>query len=137
MWKDRQDAGEKLGKYLRALRGEDLLIIPISENATEVADGITVALNSRLMSLKGLTNSEGKTLVLVDDGIESEKLMFEAIEKARTFKPKKIVVAVPVMPPSLIEKVRSNCDELFVLSFPSSFVCVGAYYEYYPERKTN
>lgn len=72
------------------------------------------------------------TAILVDDGVATGYTLRLGIMELRHRRPKKIVVAVPVIPESVATLIKSEVDELVALEIPSEdefFGSVGAYYE--------
>jgi putative phosphoribosyl transferase len=72
---------------------------------------------------------EGKTAILVDDGIATGSSMRAAIEALRQMNPARLVVAVPVAPFSTCRRLRSEVDEFVCLNTPESFFAIGQFYE--------
>ncbi len=71
---------------------------------------------------------EGRTAVLVDDGIATGTTARAAIQALRWRHPRRIVLAVPVAPAEELPALASLVDELVCLSQPSYFRAVGAHY---------
>jgi len=72
--------------------------------------------------------AKGKIAILVDDGLATGMTMFLAIEEVRHFKPRKIVVAVPVAPPEAIEELKNFADEVIALRICPDFAAIGSFY---------
>lgn len=72
---------------------------------------------------------ENKTVILVDDGIATGSTIIATLNSIRKKKPKKIIIAVPVAPRMVAEKMQDLVDELVCLSAPSNFSGVGQFYE--------
>ncbi|HVB35260.1 MAG TPA: phosphoribosyltransferase [Patescibacteria group bacterium] len=70
----------------------------------------------------------GRTVILVDDGIATGSTARAAITALRQMQPARIVLAVPVAPPSTCLRLRSLADELVVLEEPDSFYAIGQFY---------
>jgi putative phosphoribosyl transferase len=70
----------------------------------------------------------GKTVILVDDGIATGASMQAAVRAIRTAGPAKIVVAVPVAPPSAYRQLAGAADDVVCVEVPASFLAVGEYY---------
>ena len=70
----------------------------------------------------------GKTVILVDDGIATGASMLAAVQAMRQAQPAKVVVAVPVAPPSAYRQVTHAADDVVCVATPASFVAVGEYY---------
>ena len=73
-------------------------------------------------------NVEGRTVLLVDDGIATGSSMRAALSALRQMKPARIVVAVPVAPVSTCNRLRPDVDELVCLHMPESFSAIGQFY---------
>lgn len=71
---------------------------------------------------------EGRTAVLVDDGIATGTTVRAALRSLRSRHPARIVLAVPVAPAAELADLRSEVDDLVCLLTPEPFVAVGAYY---------
>lgn len=72
---------------------------------------------------------EGKTVIVIDDGIATGNTILGTVNILRKDKPGKIVIAVPVAPQSAVEKLSKEVDEVIVLKIPEAFYGVGAFYE--------
>jgi putative phosphoribosyl transferase len=70
----------------------------------------------------------GKTVILVDDGIATGASMLAAIRAIRAAGPSKIVVAVPVAPPSACRQLSDAADDVVSVLVPPGFMAVGEYY---------
>ncbi len=72
---------------------------------------------------------DGKIAVIIDDGVATGYTMYAAIKEIKKQHPKKIIVAVPVAPPDVIEGITAQVDECVALCVPEQFLgAVGAYY---------
>lgn len=75
-------------------------------------------------------SAEGKTAIIVDDGIATGLTIRAAIKEVRRQKPRHVVVAVPVVPPDTAELLEEEADELVALEIPDVYLgAVGAYYD--------
>lgn len=72
---------------------------------------------------------EGKTVIVVDDGIATGATMKAAIHSIRKQSPSTIVVATPVGPPDTIEELRREVNELVCLVVFEPFFAIGQFYE--------
>ncbi|WP_273568062.1 phosphoribosyltransferase [Maribacter halichondriae] len=72
-----------------------------------------------------------KIVVIVDDGIATGNTILVTVELVDMQKPSKIVVAVPVAPPSTMAKLKDSplVDEVVCLQTPYNFRAVGQFYE--------
>lgn len=73
-------------------------------------------------------NYEGKTVILVDDGLATGYTALAALKALRKKKPKKLILAVPVSPPETLEFIKPYADEVIVLEVPYYFYAVGQFY---------
>ncbi|MGZ3496341.1 MAG: phosphoribosyltransferase [Vulcanimicrobiaceae bacterium] len=71
---------------------------------------------------------EGKTVILVDDGLATGASMVAAVAALRRFNPARIVVAVPVCAPESQALLRQTVDEVVCAMTPQQFAAVGAHY---------
>lgn len=72
---------------------------------------------------------EGRTVVLVDDGLATGVSLRAAILALRRQGAGKIVVAVPVGAPETVERLRPEVDDLVCLLAPLGFEAVGEWYD--------
>jgi putative phosphoribosyl transferase len=73
-------------------------------------------------------NAAGRTAVIVDDGLATGSTMLASVRYARTLKPSKIIIAVPVGSREACARLRKEVDELVCLSVPELFFAVGEWY---------
>lgn len=86
----------------------------------------------RVKALRGgnpLPEIEGRTAILIDDGVAMGSTMRAAIELCKNKKAGKIVVAVPVAGKEVAEEIKKGVDELVVLEIPAHFRAVAEAYE--------
>ena len=72
---------------------------------------------------------EDKNIILVDDGIATGATVIAILNWIKKQKVKKIILAVPVMPPDTLKKLKNSVDEIIVLLTPEDFSAVGQFYE--------
>jgi putative phosphoribosyl transferase len=72
---------------------------------------------------------QGKTVILIDDGLATGATMRAAVKALRQRGVAKIVVAVPVGPPDTCREFEDEADEVVCASVPEFFQAVGQYYE--------
>lgn len=73
-------------------------------------------------------NVDGKTVILVDDGMATGASVRAAIQGLRLQHPASIVVAVPVAANTVCEELIDLCDQLVCPLRPVHFNSVGAWY---------
>ena len=76
---------------------------------------------------------KNKTAILVDDGVATGYTLRLAIRELKHRHPKKIIVAVPVIPERVAALVRAEVNELTALDVPSEIDFLGAVGAYYEE----
>lgn len=73
-------------------------------------------------------NLRDRTAILVDDGIATSTTVRAAIRSVRARRPRRILLAVPVAPASVLPALHSLVDELVCLYAPDRFGSVGEHY---------
>jgi len=71
---------------------------------------------------------EGKTAIVIDDGVATGATTRAALRATRMRKPKKLVLAVPVAPTDSLEAMRKEADEVVCLEDHEMFGAIGYYY---------
>ncbi|MGE5187908.1 MAG: phosphoribosyltransferase [Betaproteobacteria bacterium] len=74
-------------------------------------------------------NIKGRNVLVVDDGIATGSTMKAALISLRKQGAKKVVVAVPVGPPSTINELGKMTDKVVCLYMPEYFQAIGQFYE--------
>lgn len=72
---------------------------------------------------------QGKTVILVDDGLATGSTMRAAAAGLQALKPARLVVAVPVAARETCEELAGEVDEVVCAATPDPFVSVGSWYE--------
>ncbi len=71
----------------------------------------------------------GCTAILVDDGLATGSTMRAAVAALRLQRPRLIVAAVPVAPPSICAELAREADRVVCLYTPPEFVSIGQWYQ--------
>lgn len=74
-------------------------------------------------------NVQGRTLILVDDGLATGSTMRAAIAALRQLDPAAIVVAVPTASLETCDALRDEADDIICAFTPHPFRAVGLWYE--------
>jgi len=72
---------------------------------------------------------EGRTVILVDDGIATGATMEAAIHASRRAQPRTLVLATPVAPPDTLERLRPQVDQVITLATPHALGAIGMFYK--------
>lgn len=72
---------------------------------------------------------EGRTAIVVDDGIATGATARAACEIVRGLGAKRVVMAVPVAPPSAVDALRGTADEVVCVESPPHFYAIGQWYD--------
>ena len=72
---------------------------------------------------------QGRTVVLVDDGIAMGATIRAALKTLRPLMPERIIVAVPVAARQTVEALRREVDEVVAPLMPEDLYAIGAWYE--------
>ncbi len=85
----------------------------------------------------GLSNHispKGKIAILIDDGVATGFTIKMAIAELKRHSPKKIIVAVPVMPEAVYTDLEDDVDEcISLIKKRGYFGSISQYYEKFPE----
>jgi putative phosphoribosyl transferase len=117
-----EPAIRRLGLDMAAVRAE------VARQTVEVARR-TAAYRRGLPPLE----LAGRTAVLVDDGVATGWTCAAAASFTRRAGAARVVVAVPVGPPGLAERLSPLVDEVVVLVTPDPYLNVGQVYERFPQ----
>lgn len=71
---------------------------------------------------------EGKTIVLVDDGIATGSTVFAILNWLSKQKTEKVLLAIPVIPADTYEAIKDKVLDVLTLEIPTSFSSVGQFY---------
>ena len=72
---------------------------------------------------------EGRTVIVVDDGIATGTTVKAALVALRRRGPKTLVLAVPLAPADTLRELRPLVDEVVCLATPEPFWAIGAHYD--------
>lgn len=114
---------------------KDMFVIPHENVSDFYIQKQAEKIRSRLqqMRVKFLGDREpesiqGKTIIIIDDGVATGNTLLATIRLLRKEKPLKIVVAVPVISKSAAHKISREADELIAVLIPETFSGVGQFY---------
>jgi putative phosphoribosyl transferase len=117
---------------VRVLNQEITASLHISESVIEaVAHREQQELERREQLYRGdrpISDVQGRTVILVDDGLATGSTMRAAAVALRQMQPSKIIVAVPVGAQETCDEFRQEVDEVVCAITPEPFRAVGASY---------
>ncbi|MGE0258223.1 MAG: phosphoribosyltransferase [Alphaproteobacteria bacterium] len=82
----------------------------------------------RYVGDRAATAVEGRTAIVIDDGIATGGTVRAALRGMADSRPARLVLAVPVAPADSAADLAYECDEVFCLATPEPFYAVGAHY---------
>ncbi|MFZ0710731.1 MAG: phosphoribosyltransferase [Terrimicrobiaceae bacterium] len=126
---------------VRVINEEVVRSFGVSDDVLDaVAEREEIELNRRERLYRGNAPAPdvgGKTILLVDDGIATGSTMRAAVAALRRQFPLRIIVAVPVAPPSTFKELQSEADEVVCVMTPEPFYAVGKWYEIFDQTTDN
>ncbi|AUX26843.1 phosphoribosyl transferase [Sorangium cellulosum] len=72
---------------------------------------------------------EGRTAIVVDDGIATGGTVHAVLRAVRRRRPKRLILAVPVASPRALAALRPEVDEIVCLEADPYLFAIGAYYQ--------
>jgi putative phosphoribosyl transferase len=113
------------GEVVNALRIPDEVIDAVITEEFVELERREKAYRAGLPSL----DVEGKTVIVVDDGIATGSTMLAAVSALRQLSAARIVVAAPVIAASACREIQRQADEVVAVMIPERFYAVGQWYE--------
>lgn len=77
---------------------------------------------------QSLPQVKDKVVIITDDGVATGHTMLISIKLIKKQGPKKIIVAIPVAPPSTVTMLGQHVDKVVCLDMPESFMAIGQFY---------
>ncbi|HVA31102.1 MAG TPA: phosphoribosyltransferase family protein [Gaiellaceae bacterium] len=97
------------------------------------AKGEALELDRRLHARRARLGLEGKTVLLVDDGLATGATMIAAARWAKGAGAGRVVAAVPVASADSAEPLRREVDGVVALATPKDFLAVALWYAHFPQ----
>jgi putative phosphoribosyl transferase len=118
---------------VRVLNEDVIRVMRIRE---EVVDAVAAEeqqeMERRELAYRGrrpLPEFKDRTVILVDDGLATGSTMHAAVAALRQQRPARVVVAIPVAPPSTLREFHGEADEVVCVLAPDApFEGVGRWY---------
>ena len=76
---------------------------------------------------------QGRTVILVDDGMATGSTMLAALRAARKADATAIVAAAPVASAEAIELIRAEADSVVIVQVPAVLFAIGEWYEHFEQ----
>ena len=110
-------------------------IVPHEEVSENYIRNEVEIIRSRLVEMKKAfygdrepENLKGKTVIVIDDGIATGNTLLATVRILKKSKPARIIIAVPVISRSAMQKLSPEVGEVIAILIPEIFSGVGAYY---------
>jgi putative phosphoribosyl transferase len=103
-----------------------------AQELAAASDTARAELDRRIRRLRGdrpRLDLRGKTAVIVDDGMATGATARVACQVARAQGAARVVLAVPVAPPTAVAAMSNVADEVVCVQQPHQFQAVGQFYE--------
>jgi putative phosphoribosyl transferase len=81
----------------------------------------------------GLPSLDGKSVLLVDDGLATGATTEAAVLSVRKQNPRSIIVAAPVASTNAVERLKRVADDVLAIVVDPQFDAVGAYYDVFSQ----
>lgn len=120
---------EPLARQL-GVKAEDLAA-SAAEKERELAEGLV-----RYRQGRPPVALQGRTAIVVDDGVATGLTLAAAIRSLRRQEPAGIILAVPVASREALALLRPMVDETICLLAPRGFLAVGRYYDRFDQTGT-
>ncbi|MBI5231927.1 MAG: hypothetical protein HY876_07165 [Coriobacteriales bacterium] len=83
----------------------------------------------------GIPDVEGRTVIVVDDGLATGLTATVAVDWLKRLGAKRVVLAIPVSSISALAALQRHADEVVSLDTPVGFYAVGQFYEHFNQTE--
>jgi putative phosphoribosyl transferase len=90
-------------------------------------------IKERYRSVSEKKSLKGKIVILTDDGVATGATMQAASWSSAEESPARIILALPVAPPDILEILARDVDEVICLCAPSNFRAISQFYTYFEQ----
>ncbi len=114
----------------------DYFVVPHEGVSDEYIESEVIKIRDRLREMykrfmgdKEPESLEGKTVLVIDDGIATGNTILGTVNILRKSKPGRIIIGAPVASENAMDKISQVADEVVAVLVPEEFYGVGAFYE--------
>ena len=86
-----------------------------------------------LYSTEPRPSMKGKTIIITDDGAATGNTLFAVMRDLRKEHVKKIIIALPICPLDIEQRLVKEADEVHTLAMPTNFSHIGKWYVNFPQ----
>jgi putative phosphoribosyl transferase len=118
---------------------DDFLIDELGIPEDWVLDEVRIQqeeIQRRLQRYRGdrpMPEIEGRTVVLIDDGVATGSTVLASLRALRKRQPGELILAIPVGPPETVARLGREADQVVCLMTPEPFWAVGRFYEVFDQ----
>ncbi len=148
LFQNRFEAGRGLAEKLASLQIERPVIVAIARGGVAVGSEVARALKAEFEILVVHASREirqplhdyrprtplsilGRTVILVDDGLDTGSTALAGVHTLRQRGAKKIIVAAPICSRKAVQAIQAEVDEVIYLESLEAFGSVEAWYEHF------
>lgn len=126
---DRKEAGVQLAWQLTHEDLSNTVLVANSNGGACVANAISEVLNTPFILRGEGYIPEGRTVIIIDDAVNSPDDLIDCINEINQQMPARIVVAVPFLEAESALLMESACDELYFLRIKELIEDGNEFYE--------
>lgn len=118
---------------IRVLNDDVMRLAKVSDAALQAVQDVELAeLNRRSVRLRQgreAVSLDGRTAIVIDDGIATGATARAACQIARAHGAKSVILAVPIAPPDTVRALSDVADEVVCVATPGALSSIGQWYD--------